>query len=43
MILKDNLNVLGKTKKNTKPFLFQLKKEIRKIDKQGNETVETIS
>ena len=41
MILKYNLNVLEKTKENI--FSVLIKKEIRKIDKQGNETVETIS
>ena len=40
MGLKDNLNVLEKTKKSTKIFLFQQRKE---IDKEGNGRVETIS
>ena len=43
MGLKDNLNVLEKTKKSTKLFLFQQRKEITKIDKEGNGRVETIS
>ena len=38
--LKNNLNVLEKT---NKPFSVPIKKEIRKIDKEGNKTVETIS
>ena len=41
MSLRDNVNVLGKTKKSTKLFLFQ-KNEITKIDKDGNESVVNI-
>ena len=41
MSLKDNLNVLGKTKKRT--LSVPIKKEIRKTDKESNETVETVS
>ena len=43
MSLKDNLNVLGKTKESTKLFLSNIKNENTKIDKDGNESVETIS
>ena len=42
MSLKDNLNVLRKTKKSIKLFSVLIKKEVRKIDKECNKTVETI-
>ena len=41
MSLRDNLDVLGKTKKSAKHFPFQ--KEITKINKDGNENVANIS
>ena len=37
------MNVLGKTKKNTNFFSAPIKKEITKIDKDGNESVDNIS
>ena len=43
MTLWGNLNVLGKKLKNTKPFLFQYKKVVTNIDKDGNESIEIIS
>ena len=43
MILKDNLNILGKTKRSTKTFSVLMKKEITKIDKDDNESIKTIS
>ena len=42
MSLKDNLNVLRKTKKSIELFSVLIKKEVRKIDKECNKTVETI-
>ena len=33
------MNVLGKTKKSTKPLLLQQKKEYTKIDNDGNKSV----
>ena len=42
MSLKDNLNALEK-KKKYKAFSVLLKKKITKIDKDANESVETIS
>ena len=39
MNLRENLNILGKTQKSKKLFLFQL----TKIDKDGNESIVTIS
>ena len=39
MSMRNNLNVLEKIKKNSKLFLFQLKKGITKIDEDGNESV----
>ena len=39
MSLRGILNVLGKTKKSTKPLLLQQKKEYTKIDKDGNKSV----
>ena len=41
--MRGNLNVLGKTKKNTNFFSAPIKKEITKIDKDGNESVDNIS
>ena len=39
-----NLNVLGKLHKSTKLFFFlSIEKEVVKIDKDGNETVVTMS
>ena len=43
MILKISLNVSGKNNKKYKFFSVQIKKEIVKIDKEGNMTVEIIS
>ena len=43
MSLKDNLKDSEKTKKSIKLFFAQIKNEIIKIDKDDNETVETIS
>ena len=43
MTLWGNLNVLGKKLKNTKTFLFQYKKVVTNIDKDGNESIEIIS
>ena len=43
MSLKDNLNVLGKTKESKKTCSVPVKKEITKIDEDGNKIVETIS
>ena len=37
------MNVLGKLQNRNKPFLFQKKKEVTKIDKGFNESVVTIS
>ena len=42
MTLRDNLNVLEKTKKTTKSFLFRQEKESQKVDKDGNESVVTV-
>ena len=42
MSLKGNLNILEKTQKSTKNFQFQQKKN-RKVDKDGNKNVVTIS
>ena len=41
--MKNNLNVLGKTKKSTKPFRLPVKKEITEIDKDSNKSVVNIS
>ena len=40
MSWKDNMNVLRKTKKSAKLFSVPIKKEITKIDKDGNKIVE---
>ena len=38
------MNVLGKIQKSTKHFFFfSIEKEVKKIDKDGNESVVTIS
>ena len=42
MTLRENQNVLGKIQKITKIF-YSIEKEVTKIDKDGNESVATIS
>ena len=42
MSLRKNLNVLRKTQKSTKHFLFQFQQETAKIGKNSNESVVTI-
>ena len=43
MSFRGNFNVLGKAKKSTKLFSVPMKKQITNIDKDGNESVVTIS
>ena len=43
MSLKENLNVSCNIQKSTKLFQFQWKRSKKKIDKDGNERVVTIS
>ena len=43
MSLRDNLDVLGKNKEKCKTFSIPIKKEITKINKDGNENVANIS
>ena len=43
MSLRGNLNVLGKTKEKYKTFSVPIEKEVTNIDKDGNESVVTIS
>ena len=43
MSRRDNLNVLGENKEKYKTFSAPIKKEITENDKDGNETIETIS
>ena len=43
MSLRDNLNVLGTTQKSTKPFSVPIEKEVTNINKEGNESIATIS
>ena len=37
------MNVLGKIQKSTKTFSVPTEKEIRKVDKDGNEGITTVS
>ena len=41
--LRDNMNVLGENTEKYKIFSVPIEKEITKIDKEGNESVATIS
>ena len=43
MSWRDNLNVLVKTQKSIKTFSVAIKKEVKNIDKDGNQSVATIS
>ena len=43
MSLKAHLNVMGKTVKYINVFFAPIKRELIKIDKDGNKSVETIS
>ena len=43
MSWRDNLNVLVKTQKSIKTFSVAIKKEVKNIDKDGNQSVATIT